>query len=213
MTAPSSRRPLASRDTAWARAAARRLADSAITPNQISTGAILFAAIGLGLFALAGHWHGVPRGLSLILAAVCCQMRLICNLLDGMVAVEGGKSAKDGPFWNEAPDRLADLLLLSGAGLAAHAPALGVLAAALAVLTAYLRELGRAEALPPDFGGPMAKPQRMAVLTGAAVLAAFEPLATARPVVLIAALWIIVLGAALTATLRSGRMILALKAR
>jgi phosphatidylglycerophosphate synthase len=140
-------------------------------------------------------------------------MRLICNLLDGMVAVEGGKKAKDGPFWNEAPDRIADALLFAGAGYAAGYPALGWAAAVLAVGTAYIRELGRAEGFPPDFSGPMAKPQRMAVLTGAAVLAAVEPVLLDTPVVLWAALWIVVIGAALTAIRRSARLIAALKSR
>ena len=37
------------------------------------------------------------------LARSACQGRLLCNLFDGMVAVEGGKREADGPFWNEAP--------------------------------------------------------------------------------------------------------------
>ncbi|WP_135451271.1 hypothetical protein [Tabrizicola caldifontis] len=81
-----------------------------------------------------------PRNLQilwLILASVSIQMRLICNLIDGMVAVEGGQGEKDGAFWNEAPDRLSDHLLLTGAGIAAGNPGLGALAAALAIATAY----------------------------------------------------------------------------
>jgi phosphatidylglycerophosphate synthase len=49
-------------------------------------------------------------------AAACIQFRLLCNLLDGMVAVEGGKGSVTGPIYNEAPDRIADVLILIGAG-------------------------------------------------------------------------------------------------
>lgn len=210
---PISRRPLASRETAWARAAARRLSAGRITPNQISQAAIGFAALGaLGLVASA-PLGGLYQAACLILAALCCQLRLVCNLLDGMVAVEGGKSAPDGPFWNEAPDRIADILLLAGAGIAAGLPALGWAAAAFAVLTAYLRELGRAEGHGGDFSGPMAKPQRMAVLTGAAVVAAFEPFGLSAPSILGAALWLVAIGAAATAARRSARLTAALRAR
>ena len=124
-----------------------------------------------------------------------------------MVAIEGGKTSADGPFWNEAPDRVADILILVGLGLAAGAPAHGWAAAALAVLTAYLRELGRAEGLPADFGGPLAKPQRMALVTGAALLGVIWPW------VLIWALALLILGTALTAGLRARRLVLGLRQR
>ncbi|NJS38761.1 MAG: CDP-alcohol phosphatidyltransferase family protein, partial [Rhodobacteraceae bacterium] len=67
---------------------------------------------------------GLVQLLFLILAAATIQARLVCNLIDGMVAVEGGQGTKDGPFWNEAPDRASDLLFLLGAGIAAGNPAL-----------------------------------------------------------------------------------------
>ncbi|MCI2399440.1 CDP-alcohol phosphatidyltransferase family protein [Aliiroseovarius subalbicans] len=167
MTEPNSRRPIASRDTKLAQRFARWLAGTPITPNAISAGSVLFAAV-----AGAGFWMG---GWGLLLAAVAVQGRLLCNLFDGMVAVEGGKSGPDGAFWNEAPDRLADILILVGLGLAAGTPALGWAAATFAVLTAYLREAGHAEGMDPDFSGPMAKPQRMAVATAAAIFALFVP--------------------------------------
>src|SRR5439155_1544730 len=77
------------------------------------------------------------------------QLRLLCNLLDGMVAIEGGLQSKSGDVFNEVPDRVSDALILLGAGYAtapalglAWAGALGSAAALLAVLTAYVRALG-----------------------------------------------------------------------
>lgn len=203
----TNRRPLGSRQSRWARGAASRLAAMRVSPNRISAAAVGFAAAGGALLVLSAGLGPGPRALLLVLAALACQGRLVCNLLDGMVAVEGGLGAKDGPFWNEAPDRMSDILFFAGAGVAAGAPALGWAAAALAVLTAYLRELGRAEGLAPDFRGPMAKQHRMAVLTAALVLAAAEPWLLGREVALAAALWIVVLGSALTAALRARRLV------
>ena len=51
-------------------------------------------------------------------AAACIQLRLLCNLFDGMVAVEGGFKTKSGEIYNELPDRVADVLILAGAGYA-----------------------------------------------------------------------------------------------
>jgi phosphatidylglycerophosphate synthase len=168
-----------------------------------------FAAIGFALYALSPQWPGILQFLCLLLAAATLQARLVCNLIDGMVAVEGGKGAKDGPFWNEALDRVSDLLFFAGAGLAAGNPALGLFAAALAIATAYVRELGRAEGFPPDFSGPLAKPQRMAVLTAGSVLAAFY----ASEWTLTVTLWLIVVGTAATVIRRSVTLVAALKSK
>jgi phosphatidylglycerophosphate synthase len=203
------RRPLKIRDTVWARRTAAWLAAKGVTPNAISQAAVGFAALGGAGFWLSGATEGWVRALCLILAAAGCQLRLLCNLFDGMVAIEGGRKAPDGPFWNEAPDRAADILILAGAGLGAGAAGLGWAAAALAVATAYVRELGRAEGLGSDYGGPMAKQHRMAVMTGAAVVAILLP---GWPV-LAWALWLVIAGAALTVALRSRRLVAALRGR
>lgn len=207
MTEPASRRPLSSRDTRWARALASRLADSDITPNQISAASMGFAGLGLPLFWAAANCGPVLASLCLILAAATVQLRLLCNLLDGMVAIEGGKHSPTGPFWNEAPDRAADALLFWGAGLAAGHPALGLGCATLALGTAYLRELGRAERFPSDFAGPMAKQHRMAALTLACLLAALLPVNQSAPAILTAALWIILAGTAATILRRAFRLV------
>jgi phosphatidylglycerophosphate synthase len=100
-----------------------------------------------------------------VAAAVCVQLRLLCNLLDGMVAIEGGKSTASGALFNEIPDRLADALFLVPLGYASGYLWLGWLAALLAVLTAYIRVLGGALGQPQNFGGILPKQRRMAVLT------------------------------------------------
>src|SRR5205823_6017891 len=110
------RRPLASRSTGWARWLASRLTASRITPNQISGLSLAWAAAGCALLLWDAGW------LSWIAAAACVQLRLLCNLLDGMVAIEGGKSTAIGALLNEVPDRFADSLLLVPVGYAAGYP-------------------------------------------------------------------------------------------
>ncbi len=143
----------------------------------------------------------------LLLAALTCQLRLLCNLFDGMVAVEAGKKTADGPAWNEFPDRMADVLIFVGVGLAVGSPALGWAAAAFAVSTAYVRELGKGIDGQVDFNGPMAKPQRMAVITVAAVITAFEGLWSGQGQLLEWALWLVALGSLLTAGRRTAALL------
>ena len=213
MAQDSDRRPLTSRDTGWARGIARRLSASGITPNQISMASMAMAACAGTAFWLAGTAASGPRAALLLAAALFCQLRLLCNLFDGMVAIEGGKQEADGPFWNEFPDRVADILILTGVGYGIGVPALGWAAAAFAVLTAYTRELGRNCGLPADFSGPMAKQHRMATITAAALLSLLEPLWRGQGEVLVIALWLIAVGAAVTALRRAANIVRGLRAR
>jgi phosphatidylglycerophosphate synthase len=188
-----------------------------VTPNAISQASIIAAALAGISFWLAGQSESWTRGILMIGAALFCQLRLLCNLFDGLVAMEGGKAAADGQFWNEFPDRVADLLIFVGAGYAVAAPELGWAVAALAILAAYVRELGHAMGFASDFSGPMAKQHRMATLSIAAGLSAVEPLWNGRGgilhieiahmEVLHIALWIIAVGTAVTVLRRSRRLV------
>lgn len=197
------RRPLASRDTGWARKATKRLAETSITPNQISIASMGAALIAGLLFYMAGQTQGALRVTGLLGGALFCQIRLLCNLLDGMVAVEAGKASPDGPFWNEMPDRVSDILIMIGIGYGVGIPWLGWAAATFAVFTAYLRELGRGSGYEADFSGPMAKPHRMAVITLGAIVAVFF---SGYPVMVVV-LWLVFTGAAITVVRRSRRLI------
>lgn len=209
----ANRRPLASRDTAWAAKVTRRLAATGITPNQISMLGMVSAALAGSAFWAAGASEGMLRILLLLLGAAFTQGRLLCNLFDGMVAIEAQKRAPDGGFWNEFPDRVSDVLILTGLAFGAGVPALGWAATAFAFLTAYTRELGVNCGLAADFSGPMAKQHRMAVVTGAALLTIFVPLVGWRDELLVAALWVIAVGAALTALRRAVHLVAQLRLR
>jgi phosphatidylglycerophosphate synthase len=207
------RRPLKIRDAAFARRLAARLADARVSPDAISAASVAFAALGGALMMASGAFDGIVRGLALVLAALCIQGRLLCNLLDGMVAVEHGRASPAGPIWNEMPDRFADVFLLAGAGYGAQTAgltggdALGWITAVLAVLTAYVRELGRGLGQPADFSGPMAKQHRMAVLTATCGISALEPLWGGKGQMILVGLLVIGGGTLITVIRRTRNLI------
>ena len=203
----ASRRPLASRSTRWARFLTDVLLRAGASPNAISVASVAFAALGAWLLAFQARW------ITFLAAAVCIQLRLLCNLLDGMVAVEGQRGSAVGSLYNEVPDRVADSLLIIALGYAVDRAWLGWLGALAAALTAYIRVLGGSLGLAQDFRGPMAKQQRMAVLTVACVLAAVETPLRGSRWALTAAAWIIAVGALLTCATRLRAIARALRAR
>ena len=170
-SSPAARRPLKSRGAAPITGLASALASRRVTPNAISLASVAFAALGAAALLAGPEADGAARVALLAGAAICVQLRLLCNVIDGLVAVEGGLGGPDGEIFNDAPDRAADALLLVAAGYAGGAPELGWAAALLAVLTAYVRLLGGTLGLPQDFSGVMSKPRRMALLTLACLLA------------------------------------------
>jgi len=192
MNTPEARRPLASRSTRWAGWLAGTAVRAGFTADGISILSLVFSAAG----AAALLW--LPPPWNLLAAAAGVQLRLLCNLLDGMVAIEGARKSKVGVLYNEVPDRVADSLFLVTMGYVIGIPWLGWLAALAAAVTAYIRVLGGTFGLAQDFRGPMAKQHRMAVMTAGCLAGAVEFFWNGGQHALVAAAWIIALGSVVT---------------
>jgi phosphatidylglycerophosphate synthase len=196
------RRPLASRELGIAQRAAAWLIGRSVPANVISLASIGCAALAAAALVATQWADGVAVRVLFLAAAGLVQARLLANLLDGMVAVGSDTSSPTGELFNEVPDRMADALILIGAGFSVGgSPALGHLAALLAIFTAYVRALGNSVGATQLFIGPMAKPQRMAVVT---VACACDALMPARWMAL--ALLVIALGGVITASRRLRRI-------
>ncbi len=197
------RRPITSRSSRWAGTLAGWLARKRVQPNWISLCSIVWALAAGVLFAMLQYaalfWQQVAL---LIAAAACVQLRLICNLLDGMVAIEGGFKTAAGEIYNDFPDRVSDPLILIGVGYCAGSSGplvvMGWAAALLAVLTAYTRVLGAATGTKHYFVGPTAKPHRMAIVTAAALGSIVEYAVAFRGYVLGGTLLVINVGCIVT---------------
>ena len=202
------RRPIKARDSRWAAAAALFLAGRGVTPDAISIASIASAGIAaLAFLALCFDRDPLARVAFFAVAIAGIQGRLICNLLDGMVAIEGGKKTKSGGVFNELPDRISDPLIIVPAGYAIsplpHAVALAWFAALMAVLTAYVRALGRTMGTPDFFIGPMAKQHRMATLTIACALSMPASFWSLDGLILYTALIVITAGSVITVIRRA----------
>jgi vacuolar-type H+-ATPase subunit I/STV1 len=155
---PGNRRPIASRDTGWAKRTASFLAQRNISPNFISILSIVFSALSFLSFYLDYKMIG-DHALLMIVAVACIQARLIMNLLDGMVAVEHNKKSVVGGLYNEAPDRVSDTLTIFGMGLLAKKFPYGM-----------DRTLGASLNCGHYFSGPMAKQHRMALVCAGCII-------------------------------------------
>jgi len=215
-----SRRPVTSRNTKWAPRIAFWLKSVGFKPNTISVISTIFALAGAaGFFCSACPGDALTRALWLLLGVIGILGRLLCNLFDGLVAVEGGLKTATGEIFNDLPDRISDLVLMVASGYAAAMQVgntdawhqAGWCAAALSILTAYIRYLGAAQKVGHFFLGPMAKQQRMAVLILSAILSvALEPHLLKVGTCFRAGLVIIIVGSIITCVRRVRKIAAAL---
>lgn len=182
----SVRRPLASRNLKVFRMLSSYLVDQKVSPNFISFLSIVFAIVSAIFFILTNRDETSKLIISFywILGAIFVQLRLLANMLDGMVAIEmknknihSGDSnyiSKLGKLFNEVPDRISDVIILIGFGMSLGGSlVISLLASCGALLTAYIRAEGAVVGAKQCFNGPMAKPQRMFLITLGAILCSF----------------------------------------
>jgi phosphatidylglycerophosphate synthase len=204
------RRELSTRHAGWAKRLAAATAAAGVTPNAVSLASVACAGGAAAAFAWAPHADAPGRAALFVLAAAAIQLRLLCNLLDGMLAIEQGLQTASGALFNEIPDRAADVLILAGAGYAIAAQpwgvSLGWIAAAAALFTAYVRQLGGSLTGTEHFIGPMAKQHRMFTLTIGTLAAAAEAAAGLPARAMAATLAIVAAGAVATAWRRIARI-------
>ena len=211
------RRPISLRDLGWVRAIAARLVRMDVKPNHISILGVGFAALSAACLFLVPAAAPAWRSILFIGAASFVPFRGLCNLCDGLMAIEGGQRTASGEIFNDLPDRVSDTLFLVAAGYSIPAVAwtheLGWLAALLAALTAYVRVLGAAAGAAQQFGGPMAKTHRMVVMGGACLAAAVESAAGTPPSAIVGGLAVVAAGSAVTIARRAARVLRELDAR
>jgi phosphatidylglycerophosphate synthase len=163
---PSARRPIANIFRRTANSTVRLCVRLGIHPDIVS-----YASIGAAAGAGICFWQSMHWPWLLLIGSVLCFVRLWFNMLDGMVALAAGKASFKGEIINELPDRISDVLIFVGVAYSGLAhPASGYLAAILALMTAYVGMLGQAVGAQRQFGGLMAKPWRMVVLSIGAVV-------------------------------------------
>jgi phosphatidylglycerophosphate synthase len=188
-----------------------------LRPNQVSIASVGFAVLAGASLVFAPRLGLSWRIVLFLAAASFIQLRLLCNLLDGMLAVEGGLKTKSGEVFNDLPDRLADSIILVAAGYSATsvswAREVAWAAALLAVLTAYVRVLGGATGVSQHFQGPMAKQHRMALMTAACVVSAGVTAFGWSGQVMAAALGTVVAGCLVTVVRRVRRIVAELESK
>src|SRR5438067_13155676 len=100
---PTSRRPIAAVFRQTGDAAKRFCVRHVMHPD-----AIAYLSIVAALIAAICFWKSGEIRWLLIIAPLCCYLRLWFSMLDGNISVAAGKASGDGDILNALPDRLFD---------------------------------------------------------------------------------------------------------
>lgn len=136
------------------------------TPDRITSAGVMFSVAG-GTAIAAGQispwwWLAVP---------ILALLRTAANALDGLVAQRTNRTRPAGELWNETADRLGDICFFAGvAALGLAGPALAALA--LAAVASFVGVTAKAAGASRRYDGPMGKPDRMLVISIAALASA-----------------------------------------
>jgi phosphatidylglycerophosphate synthase len=131
-----------------------------VSADALTLLAVPVAALGGACIALSAV---VPE--LLLAVPLLAALRLVLNLLDGMVARSTGSTHPMGEMWNELGDRLADVLFIGGLIFVPEVdPWLAFAAVAAALLASYAGITSRAAGASRQYGGVLSKPGRMVTL-------------------------------------------------
>lgn len=210
------RRPARAREAGPIKKIAGFCSDFGITPNQLSIAGILFSLFAGICYLLVPRYSWYEAQLYLLAVAFICT-RALCNLSDGLVAIEYGRKTRSGEIYNDVPDRISDIFILVGASFSVQghpwAIHIGWLAASMALMTAYVRVLGRSIGARSYFIGPMAKNGRFWLIVLASLLEIVSHFFPFGFSVIYYSLWIIAVGSVITCLRRLRLIINEIEAR
>lgn len=151
-----------------------RTLEDALVQRRVHPNHVTLAGVGCALLlgaalALSGRWP-----LLTLTVAPLAIARLAANALDGLVARRTGLASARGELFNEVSDRAADSAVFVGLALnsAVLAP-LAWLALVLALLSSYVGLAGKAIGGTRQFGGLLAKADRMIYLAAFSLVVLF----------------------------------------
>lgn len=211
------RRPLSLRSHPVFQRLARWMSEVGMSPNVVSLASVVFIGVGAVVLVVGSRLGRTAGAVSLFAFPLFVLLRSICNLIDGMIAVEGGKRTASGELFNDFPDRVSDPLMFIAAGYAACEPRWGVplgwSAALFSLIVAYVRMLGGAAGASQSFIGPMAKTHRMSVLSMSCIAAGFERMWAGSTWSLNIGMEIVIAGCVVTIVRRLHRIVRELEAQ
>lgn len=131
-----------------------------INPDIISYTATLLAVLTMFCYLFA-----LKYPVLLIVSIALTFLRMTCNTIDGVIAIERGNLRLKGEVVNALPDRYSDIFALAGVALSPLcSPVWGIIGLSSTFLVSYAGMLGKAIGVQWQHHGPLDKVCRLILL-------------------------------------------------
>ncbi len=142
-----------------------------LDPDIVSYAALIISGFTAGCYVLADEYPVL-----LLLAILLIFTRMTMNTIDGVMAIQQGKTTLAGEIVNALPDRYADVVLLLGLVFCPLCRQdLAILAMGTVFLVSYTGMLGKAIGVSWQHHGPLGKVERLILLMVFTLIQIFFP--------------------------------------
>ncbi len=143
---------------------AKRMKD--INPDILS-----YAAVPVALLTGICIYFSPEYNILLIAAIILTFLRMTLNTIDGVIAIEQGKTGLTGEIVNALPDRYSDIFVMLAIAFSGYCRNfIGATAAISVLLVSYTGMLGKAIGVNWQHQGPLGKVERLILIMIAAFL-------------------------------------------
>ncbi len=142
-----------------------------LDPDIVSYAALIISGFTAGCYVLAAEYPVL-----LLLAILLIFTRMTMNTIDGVMAIQQGKTTLAGEIVNALPDRYADVVLLLGLVYCPFCRQdLAIFAMGTVFLVSYTGMLGKAIGVSWQHHGPLGKVERLILLMVFTLIQLFSP--------------------------------------
>ncbi|MDR6222592.1 CDP-diacylglycerol--glycerol-3-phosphate 3-phosphatidyltransferase/archaetidylinositol phosphate synthase [Methanococcoides alaskense] len=139
---------------------ARSVANKGISPNALSVGSLVCAAL-----AGISFYFSVDNPLSALIAILFVALNSFLDALDGAVARYLRTDSKKGDFLDHVIDRYSDVFIICGMFFGGHVHwQIGTIAIVCVLLTSYLGTQAQALGIGRFYGGIMGRADRLVLI-------------------------------------------------
>ncbi len=139
--------------------------------KNVNPDILSYAAVPVALLIGICVYFSADNNLLLILVIILTFIRMTLNTLDGIIAMEQGKTSLAGEIVNALPDRYSDIFLMLAIAFSSYCRSyIGATAAICVLLVSYTGMMGKAIGVNWQHQGPLGKVERLILIMIAAFL-------------------------------------------
>ncbi|MGE5197633.1 MAG: hypothetical protein ACM3IL_03905 [Deltaproteobacteria bacterium] len=133
--------------------------------KDVNPDILSYAAVVVALFTGICIYFSPENNILLLLVVILTFLRMTLNTIDGVIAINQGKTSLTGEIVNALPDRYSDIFVMLAIAFSGYCRIyIGAAAAICVLLVSYTGMLGKAIGVNWQHDGPLGKVERLILI-------------------------------------------------